>query len=101
MAWYIAIHDHDNPVSQHGLASYVTKFESQSFRLRSKVGVAFAQQESCWRSRPVEVNHVRANMEQRWVSAEDFMSYVDPSLTDLQIQLVIRRLMRQAYIKAM
>jgi len=49
----------------------------------------------------VEVNHVRANMEQRWVSAEDFMSYVDPSLTDLQIQLVIRRLMRQAYIKAM
>ncbi len=50
MAWYIAIHDHDNPVSQHGLASYVTKFESQSFRLRSKVGVAFAQQESCWRS---------------------------------------------------
>jgi len=42
MAWYIAIHDHDNPVTQHGLASYVTKFESQSFRLRSKVGVAFA-----------------------------------------------------------
>ncbi len=50
MAWYIAIHDHDNPVTQHGLASYVTKFESQSFRLRSKVGVVFAQQESCWRS---------------------------------------------------
>ncbi len=50
MAWYIAIHDHDKPVTQHGLASYVTKFESQSFRLRSKVGVAFAQQESCWRS---------------------------------------------------
>ncbi len=24
----------DNPVSQHGIASYVTKFESQSFRLR-------------------------------------------------------------------
>ena len=43
MAWYIAIHDHDNPVTQHGLAS---KFESQSFTLRSKVGVAFAQQES-------------------------------------------------------
>jgi len=47
MAWYIAIHDHDNPVTQHGLASHVTKFESQSFRLRPKVGVAFAQQESC------------------------------------------------------
>ena len=44
------VHCHDNPVTQHGLASYVTKFESQSFRLRSKVGVAFAQQESCWRS---------------------------------------------------
>ena len=50
MAWYIAIHDHDISVTQHGLASYVTKFESQSFRLRSKFGVAFAQQESCWRS---------------------------------------------------
>ncbi len=52
MAWYIAIHDHDISVTQHmlhGLASYVTKFESQSFRLRSKFGVAFAQQESCWR----------------------------------------------------
>ncbi len=31
MAWYIAIQDHDNPVTQHGLASYATKFESQSF----------------------------------------------------------------------
>jgi len=50
MARCIAIQDHDNPVTQHGLASYVTKFESQSFRLRSKFGVAFAQQESCWRS---------------------------------------------------
>ncbi len=49
MAWYIAIHDHDISVTQHGLASYVTKFESRSFRLRSKFGVAFAQQESCWR----------------------------------------------------
>jgi len=29
MAWYIAIHDHDISVTQHGLASYVTKFESQ------------------------------------------------------------------------
>lgn len=48
----------------------------------------------------VEVNHVRANMAQRWVLAKDFMSYVDPSLSDLQIQLAIRRLMRQAYIKA-
>jgi len=47
MAWYIAIHDQDNPVTQHGLASYVTKFE---IRLRSKFGVIFAQQESCWRS---------------------------------------------------
>ncbi len=50
MARCIAIQDHDKPVTQHGLASYVTKFESQSFRLRSKFGVAFAQQESCWRS---------------------------------------------------
>jgi len=50
MAWYIAIQHHDNPVTQHGLASYVTKFESQSFRLRSKFEVAFAEQESCWRS---------------------------------------------------
>ncbi len=46
----VAIQDHDNPVTQHGLASYVTKFKSQSFRLRSKFGVAFAQQESWWRS---------------------------------------------------
>ncbi len=46
MARCIAIQDHDNPVTQHGLASHVTKFESQSFRLRSKFGVAFAQQES-------------------------------------------------------
>ena len=50
MAWYVDIQHNDNPVTQHGLASYVTKFESQSFRLRSKFGVAFAQQESCWRS---------------------------------------------------
>ena len=50
MAWYIDIQHNDNPVTQHGLASYVTKFESQSFRLPLKLGVAFAQQESCWRS---------------------------------------------------
>ncbi len=50
MAWYIAIQHHDNPLTQHGIASYVTKFESKSFRLHSKIGVAFAQQESCWRS---------------------------------------------------
>jgi len=37
-------------LTHHALACYVTKFESQSFRLRSKNGVAFAQQESCWRS---------------------------------------------------
>ncbi len=35
---------------QHGIASYVTKFESQSFRHHSKSGLAFAQRESCWRS---------------------------------------------------
>ena len=40
MAWYIAIHDHDISVTQHGLASCVTKFERQSFRLHSKFGVA-------------------------------------------------------------
>ena len=34
------VHCHDNPVTQHGLASYVTKFESKSFRLRSNFGVA-------------------------------------------------------------
>ncbi len=52
MAWYIAIQHHHNPLSQHDIASYVyvTKFESHSFRLHSKFGVAFAQQESCWRS---------------------------------------------------
>ncbi len=50
MAWYIAIQHHDNSVSQHGIASHVTKFESHSFRLHSTFGVAFAQQESCWRS---------------------------------------------------
>ena len=50
MAKDIAIQDHHNPLSQHGVASYVTKFESKSFRLRSKFGVAFAQRESCWRS---------------------------------------------------
>lgn len=48
----------------------------------------------------MEVNHVRANMQQRWVSAEDFMLYVDPTLMDEQIQHVISRLMRQAFIKA-
>ncbi len=46
MAWYIAIQEHHNPLSQHGIASYVTKFESHSFRLHSKLGVAFAQRES-------------------------------------------------------
>ena len=40
------IQDHHNPLSQHGIASYVTKFESKSFRLRSNFGVAFAQRES-------------------------------------------------------
>ncbi len=50
MAKYIAIQDHHNPLSQHSIASYVTKFESKSFRLRSNFGVAFAQRESCWRS---------------------------------------------------
>jgi len=46
MAKYIAIQDHHNPLSQHGIASYVTKFEIKSFRLRSNSGVAFAQRES-------------------------------------------------------
>ncbi len=36
----IAIQDHHNPLSQHGIASYVTKFESKSFRLHSNSGVA-------------------------------------------------------------
>jgi len=40
MAKYIAIQDHHNPLSQHGIASYVTKFESKSFGLRSNFGVA-------------------------------------------------------------
>ena len=48
----------------------------------------------------MEVHHVRANMQQRWVSAEDFTSYVDPTLSDIQIQYAISRLMRQAFIKA-
>ena len=34
MAKYIAMQDHHNPLSQHDIASYVTKFESKSFRLR-------------------------------------------------------------------
>ncbi len=50
MAWYITIHDHDNSVTRHGLASHVTKFAGQSFRLRAEFGVAFAQRKSCWRS---------------------------------------------------
>ena len=32
-----------------GLVCYMTKFESQNFRICSKVGVAFAQLQSCWR----------------------------------------------------
>ena len=40
MAKYIAIQDHHNSLSQHGISSYVTKFESKSFRLRSNFGVA-------------------------------------------------------------
>ena len=40
MVKYIAIQDHHNPLSRHGIASYVTKFESKSFRLRSNFGVA-------------------------------------------------------------
>ena len=43
MAKYIAIQDHHTQLSQHGIASYVTKVESKSFRLRSNSGVAFAQ----------------------------------------------------------
>ena len=38
---------YDNPVTQHGLASDVTRFESQSFIL---LGVAFAQRKSSWRT---------------------------------------------------
>lgn len=48
----------------------------------------------------MEMHHVRANMQQRWVSAEDFMSFADPTLTDPQIQYATIRLMHQAYIKA-
>jgi len=36
MVWYIAIQDHHNPLSQHGIASYMTKVESQSFRFQFK-----------------------------------------------------------------
>ena len=49
---------------------------------------------------PVNIVHVRANAEQRWVSAEDALNAIDATLTDEQIQGSIRRLMRQAYIKA-
>ncbi len=31
MAWYIAFQDYHTPLSQHVVACYVTKFESQSF----------------------------------------------------------------------
>ncbi len=40
MAKYLAMQDHYNPLSQHGVACYVTKFESKSCRLRSNCGVA-------------------------------------------------------------
>ena len=55
-AWHNAIQNYYNPVSQHGIASYVIKFESQSFRLRSNFGVAFAPQESCWRNQQSAVS---------------------------------------------
>ena len=45
MSWYIAIHNYYNPVSQHGIACYVTKLESQSFRLRLNFGVACSARE--------------------------------------------------------
>jgi len=61
MAWYIAIQDHHNSLSQHGTASYVTKFESQSFRLYSIFGVAFAQRESCWRSQQSQSQGARGS----------------------------------------
>ena len=63
-AWHNAIQNYYNPVSQHGIASYVIKFESQSFRLRSNFGVAFAQQESCWRSQQSAVSSQRLRRSQ-------------------------------------
>ncbi len=56
MAWYIAIQDHHNPLSQHAIASYMTKSESQSFRLHSITEVAFGQRESCWLSQQSAVS---------------------------------------------
>ena len=34
--WCFAIHEHDNSMTQHGLASFVSKFERQSFLLLGK-----------------------------------------------------------------
>jgi len=50
MIVYFSIPMLNTRLTHHALACYVTKFESQSFRLRFKNGLAFAQQESCWRS---------------------------------------------------
>ncbi len=48
----------------------------------------------------IRANVINVNMDERWVSAEDAMLYMDDTLTDLQIQLSIGRLMGAAYIKA-
>lgn len=34
----------------------------------------------------VEINHAKANMEQRWVSMEGFLAYVDPTMDQDNIQ---------------
>ncbi len=78
MAKYIAIQDHHNPLSQHGIASYVTKFESKSIRLRSNFGAAFAQRESC-----CDFSHCFHNTELNYRSDE--ITYTDGSRKEIRL----------------
>ena len=64
MAKYIAIQDHHNPLSQHGIASYVTKFERKSFRLRSNFGVALCSARKLLAQSAVSVSSQRLRQSQ-------------------------------------
>lgn len=46
------------------------------------------------------LTHVRANLSQQWVSAQDFLHYTNPGMHDTDIQLQINRLPRAARVHA-
>lgn len=46
------------------------------------------------------LTHVRANMQEKWVSAQDALQYMHPEMSNAEMKRLVHRLPRAAYIQA-